>query len=184
METNRYSQFGEEVMIREELDRIGECSKWCFEVGAHDGITNSNTRRLIEDGWYGVLIEGDPDIYAKLEANKTGKAKTYNCMIGLHDLDRILTEAVAPRVIDVGVIDIDGQDFWVWAAMRKHRARLMLVEFSPYVADGHLPYIGAPGNGGYNQADEDRIRDLGDALGYAVVGRTKVNLLFCEKELI
>lgn len=38
-----------------------------IDIGANDGITFSNTRALAERGWKGVLIDCDPEAFAKLE---------------------------------------------------------------------------------------------------------------------
>ena len=57
-----YSQFGEDGIINEILNRIGEnnIDKWCVEFGARDGISDSNTYNLIKNNNYkAVLIEGD-----------------------------------------------------------------------------------------------------------------------------
>jgi FkbM family methyltransferase len=37
------------------------------DVGAHDGVTISNSRRFALDGWDAILIEPHPDLFAKLE---------------------------------------------------------------------------------------------------------------------
>ena len=60
---NIHSQFGEDGIIEEILNRIGQgCTldNWCVEFGAWDGIHLSNTCNLIKTKNYkAVLIEGD-----------------------------------------------------------------------------------------------------------------------------
>lgn len=38
-----------------------------IDLGANDGLTFSNTRALAERNWRGILIDADPDAFAKLE---------------------------------------------------------------------------------------------------------------------
>jgi FkbM family methyltransferase len=65
-----YSQHGQalviEQMITEDTPRV------FIDVGAHDGLTGSNSRRLLEQGWRGVLIEPVPAVFSRLERNCSG----------------------------------------------------------------------------------------------------------------
>ena len=46
--------------------------KFYVEIGANDGISQSNTKYLeLYDGWSGILIEPIPDIYSKLVKNRS-----------------------------------------------------------------------------------------------------------------
>jgi FkbM family methyltransferase len=59
-----YSQNDEEAHI---LAAIGDGPPGRFlDIGAQDGITNSNTRALAERGWGGVLVEAAPANVVKL----------------------------------------------------------------------------------------------------------------------
>jgi FkbM family methyltransferase len=63
-----YSQYGEDRWIADNLDlpRTG-----CFiEVGAADGIRNSNTFALEQVGWFGVAIDPDPRNAERLARNR------------------------------------------------------------------------------------------------------------------
>ena len=46
--------------------------KFYIEIGANDGISQSNTKYLeLYDGWNGILIEPIPDLYSKLLKNRS-----------------------------------------------------------------------------------------------------------------
>ena len=46
--------------------------KFYIEIGANDGISQSNTKYLeLYDGWNGILIEPIPDVYSKLVRNRS-----------------------------------------------------------------------------------------------------------------
>lgn len=68
--TARYTQNDEEPVILRALAGIER--GLVIDVGAYDGVTFSNSRRLIEMGWSAVLIEPAPDAIARLEALYTG----------------------------------------------------------------------------------------------------------------
>ena len=47
----KYSQFGEDGILNEIINRIdnNKLDKWCVEFGAKDGILDSNTYNLIKN---------------------------------------------------------------------------------------------------------------------------------------
>lgn len=163
------------------MDRIGVRNRWCFEVGASDGLKYSNVRRLIDEGWNAVLIESDPGLYEKLKTLSNGAVHTVHAHIDSDSLEKILTDAGAPLELDLGVIDIDGQDYWVWDQMCLFRPRLMLVEFALEQDSDFIPELGRHRPG---QAGRDAIIKLGKYKGYEPIGETHVNLLFCQKDLL
>ena len=63
--TGDTSQLGEAVAARAEMKP--DWPKWVVEVGANDGVTNSNSRLFVKDGWNAILIEPNPPVFAKLE---------------------------------------------------------------------------------------------------------------------
>lgn len=72
------SQHGEVTILRQILDTY-ECEPFIVDVGAHDGISLSNSLPFIESGWRAVLVEASPFIFEKLKANHTHRAGV-NCV--------------------------------------------------------------------------------------------------------
>lgn len=61
---NKYSQYNEEYFLIEYFkDRKGIV----VEIGAADGINNSNSRLLIENGWSAILVEPNFNNYSKIK---------------------------------------------------------------------------------------------------------------------
>lgn len=174
---NDYSQFGEDGLIEAVFERIGVGNRWCFEVGAADGEFFSNTKRLWLRGWDAVLIEGHDYHYRKLELCRSGHVRTVHEWIGPDSLDLILATHGAPRDLDLGVIDIDGHDYYCWQGMTLYRPRVLLIEFSPYREPDYLPAIGEKGQAGLLP-----ICELGAEKGYVALCHTYCNVLFCERE--
>jgi hypothetical protein len=177
---NYYSQWGEDGVIAEVFDRIGTANKWCLECGAGDGLFLSNTRRLIEAGWTGVLVEADASKAERLSANSAPHtAHCFNVTIGAEDrLDDILASCSAPTDIDLAVIDIDGQDFYAWLAMLKYRPRVVVIEYDPWVDPEFLPTLGGKGQAGLH-----RITGLGYGKQYRPVWKSMTNMMFVSHPL-
>lgn len=175
-----HSQFGEEGLIRDTLKRFGVQAEWCFEVGAGDGEKLSNTLWLRRQGWSAVLVERDANQHGRLlrfEAPNIHCVREDVCERGL---DAILRERSAPHSIDVGVIDVDGQDYWVWRRMEEYQPRIMLVEYSPYVEDSASTIPPVNGDG---QATLAPIAELGMDKGYALAAFTYCNAFFVRKDV-
>lgn len=59
-----YTQNDEERVI---LNYFGNFTGTLLDIGANDGLTFSNSARLIEMGWKAVLVEPHPGAFSKLE---------------------------------------------------------------------------------------------------------------------
>lgn len=176
---NVTSQNGEDGLIAALFDKLGARNSWCFEVGATDGLELSNTWALREAGWRAVLIEADGVHFDELVRRFGERVYAVHERIGLNSLDRILDEAGAPADLDLGVIDIDGQDLQVWDGLRDFRPRVVLIEYNA----GGTGYLGGHFVGGKPvwQAGYDDIAALGKAKGYEPVATTGHNAFFVDR---
>ena len=174
---NVYTQFGEDGLIASVFKKIGETNRQCFEIGAADGLFFSNTLRLRELGWESLQMEADPTLFEKLQSNYGEQCW---CLFGrFTDLHPPLKYAGVEDCPDLGVIDIDGQDFYLWEDLTLYRPRVMLVEIST-----RHPEEPAPLRGGEGQAGLSAIKSLGESKCYQLVATTHCNALFVDaKEL-
>lgn len=133
------SQDGEDGVIAEIMRRMGITSGWCVEFGAYDGKSHSNTWNLVHrHGWKAVYIEPSsafgtlvknceklPDIYC---FDDTVSAA------GDNSLDSIFARTPLPADFDLMVVDIDGDDFYVWQGCVNYRPKVVMIEFNPFIA--------------------------------------------------
>lgn len=168
----RNSQFGEDAHIAAILDEIGDGSKVLCDIGARLRYSNS-IALLTERGYSGTLIDADKAACEDLESLGAGNvvcakvtAENVNLLVPAHA--RFLS------------IDIDGGDFWVWAALLA-RPPLVVVETNP--AQGF--FVAAPPN--YDRDNYGMSVDaavwLGERKGYVYAGRTDVNCFFVRRDL-
>jgi hypothetical protein len=71
------------IPLDEKLVRLMNYTGGVFvEAGAHDGLTQSNTKRLEEShGWTGILVEPSPSLFNVLVANRP-QSRCYRCALG------------------------------------------------------------------------------------------------------
>lgn len=176
-EADVYSQFGEDGILWSIFERIGETNRWCFEVGAADGEFFSNTKRLRDDGWSAVLIEADADAFARLATYQSDRVRCVHHRIGPDSLDSILAEQGCPSHPDLGVIDIDGDDYAAFEGLKLIRPRVVMVEFD----DGTVGTDIEIPRSRVKQATFVQVMRLGRAKGYQPVVATRVNLIFVDE---
>lgn len=180
---NRYSQFSEDSIIEAIFAKIGTDNKWCVECGAADGIFFSNTRKLIEEGWNSVQIEGDPLKFENLAERYIGHepGTIYTINEYAKDFAAIfdsLGGEKLPKDFDLLVIDVDGQDYHLWNQLLTYQPRVVICEFDPSVDTDFIPEIGGKG-----QAGERAIHHVALARGYQVVCKTWCNLICVRQDL-
>lgn len=177
---NVYSQSGEDGVLQAIFSVIRPANEWCLECGASDGLFFSNTRRLIEQGWRGVLIEADQLAFKRLCENSEKYADKVRCIFGKVDdtvrLDGILRSSGAPIDIDLVVIDVDGQDYYLLNSLFRYRPRVVVIEYGPNAADDFIPVLGGDGQAGLNA-----MRKLANGKFYTEVYRSFSNLVLVRQ---
>lgn len=122
--------------------KIQRPTGFCVEFGAWDGRYLLNSFALLNKFNYaGVLIEPDKRKFRKLCANYKDK-KNVQCLNQLvgwfknDSLDRILAGSACPKRFDFLSIDVDGNDWHIWKAVRVYQPQIVCVEFNPTIPAG------------------------------------------------
>lgn len=112
MKESSYSQFGEDIQILDFYHRKN--FGYYVEIGANDGISNSNTALLEENGWKGLLVEANPDLisacrqsrpnsivvnYAVVAPENRGNINFYKVIGGPSNLNGLSTTVVSEEFI-------------------------------------------------------------------------------------
>jgi hypothetical protein len=183
-----HSQNGEDGIITALLDRLPETDRWCVEFGAWDGIHLSNTRHLIESRQYGaVLIEADPARCNELRRNCASfpRVQAVEGFVGFTEadgLDAILRRTAVPANFDLLSIDIDGNDYHVWAAVTSYRPKMVCIEFNPTIPT-ELDFVQEPDTTARAGASLAAIVRLGQEKGYELAAVTLVNAVLVRADL-
>lgn len=183
---NHFSQFGEDGIVKKIFEVIGVTSKLCLEVGAWDGVFLSNVAYLWKfQGWKAILIEGEKSKLAVLKKNIAG----YNCIaveqyIGNKDnnsIDSILSRLKINETIDLMSIDIDGNDYYIFEAL-KVKPRVVICEYNPTIPaylDVYQDYHDHAWEFGCSIGAYLR---LAQKKGYTLVAATDVNCFFVDSK--
>lgn len=183
------SQHGEDGIIEQIFAIIGEKSKWCVELGALNGVHDSNTWHLIKErGWSGVLIEADQTQFERLgkEYANLERAHCINAFVsfeGENSLDQLFARTQLPHTFDLFSLDIDGNEYHLWESLMKYRPRVMVVEFNQTIPN-EVMFV-QPRNMTIFQGSSLRaFIEFGKRKGYELVAANEVNAFFVLKELL
>lgn len=179
---NVTSQFGEDGIISAALDLLPGKNGWCIEFGAWDGRLHSNTYNLIlARGYRAVLIEPDAIRFRELQASFGSGNILLNKFVGFtgkDSLDTLIPDNV-PRDVDLLSIDIDGNDYHCWRAVKHLRPKLVVIEFNATIATP-VRFV-QDANPRINQGSSAAsLVDLAREKGYELIAVTRMNLLFVD----
>jgi hypothetical protein len=165
----------------------GLSCRYFIEFGAWDGRHLSNCAKLADEGWSGCFIEGDKDRWAVLDTNYASRQdivrlNAYVATEGSMALDNILERAKAPAQPGLLSIDIDGNDYHVWAALKRYRPAIVVVEFNPTIP---APVLFVQDNDPSVQVGSSLLafERLAKAKGYSFVATTEWNAFFVLDQL-
>jgi len=149
-------------------------------------MSNSNTYNLIYNHEYwAVLIEGDKRRYQALLRNYEGceRVTALNCYVdwGMNSLDRVLARTPIPPDFDLLSLDIDGNDYHVWASLECYRPKLVLIEYNPTMRNS--VWFVQPRHSSCSQGSSPRaLVELGKRKRYELIAATELNLLFVDEQ--
>lgn len=123
-ESKKYSQNGEDGIIEAVFSKIGTTNRFLVEFGVDgvEGGTEFNGRKLIEEGWDALLMDGGR--YPHQSAVK-------HEYITADNINELFAKYHVPAQFDMLSIDIDSNDYWVWKALStKYQPRLVIIEYN------------------------------------------------------
>jgi hypothetical protein len=186
------SQNGEDGVLAELLDRTGPAGRWFVEFGAGPGLEGNCVLLADALGWHGLFIEADPVHHRLLEhkyrANR--RVTTLHGRVVPANVEAMLAGAGVPRDFDVLSIDVDGNDYWIWRALRGFAPRIVVIEYNASLGgqdaltqplDEAHEWDGTTFFGASIRA----LEELGRARGYRLVHleRAGVNAFFVREDV-
>jgi len=183
---NVHSQNGEDGIVEELLNRLSITGGWVCEFGAWDGRHLSNTFALIERGFKGVFIEGDPEKYKDLLATALSHPSIIpvNAQVSYQDgpnfLDNLLTSTPLPQDFDLLSIDVDSFDYQIWKSFKQYKPKLVIIEINSSVDPNNPDHIHQPEV--YELTGFRPMLNLAKDKGYRFVLHTG-NMIFVREDL-
>ena len=130
-----FSSNGEEGVLAQLVADLlpRDSDRTAVDIGAGDGVRNSNTYALFLNGWKGVGVEFDNHKFVKLARAYKHFPRVFACR------NRATPDNIVPLLHSYGIeekfsvlsLDIDGNDYWVLRAiLSTFQPRLIVTEIN------------------------------------------------------
>src|SRR4051812_29152578 len=188
-----YSQSDEDGIIAEIFRRIGTPNRSFVEIGVGNGL-ECNTLWLLIQGWRGLWIEAEGRHCAAIRASHrqwlgTGALRLAQAAATAENVESLIDQR-QPGDVDLLSVDIDYNDYWVWAAIESIRPRAVAIEYNAAwpppaaITVAYDPAAGWKGDSHFG-ASLCALANLAARKGYKLVGcnLAGVNAFFVRDDL-
>ena len=195
-----FSQNGEDGILLHLFSLIGVTDRRFVEIGVENGRECNTANLALNFGWSGVMVDRDPEGVASARTFYAGRPRTRDTVevierhVTREGIDDLLVDAVGGGEIDLLSIDIDGNDLWVWEAVRSTSPRVMVIEYNasfgpdrsvsvPY--DPDFDRMARHPSGYYHGASLEALTRVSARKGYVLAGcdGNGVNAFFVRGDL-
>lgn len=182
-EKSLYSKNGEDGILSKLFQIIEPVSKYCVEVGAHDGVTGSKTYLLRLQSWKSLLLD---------RSHEMPKYNLHQELITAININQLFSKYEVPLEFDLLSISIHYNDFYVWKALdAKYKPAVVVIEYNGIHGPDedkvvkYRPFFNGDGTD-YFGASFLALYHLGRSKGYSLVyaEKTGVSLFFVRDDLI
>jgi hypothetical protein len=132
-ERSVFSPAGQDGVLEKVFEIIEPTHRYLVDLGAGDGVAASCSRNLIANhGWRGLLVEPDPDLAAALGRTYAGQDAVQTLEAGFFpgDVEILLERADVPRDLDLLIVTLHGNDWYVWRAIQEFRPKVVQIEYN------------------------------------------------------
>jgi len=170
-----YSHGYGDGMINEIFSRIGTTDRYYIEFGFEPA--ENNTLFLLMCGWRGLWLDSRAfDLRPFAPYFTKGALKCAQAYLTRDNINDVIREHYGEGELDLLVIDVDGNDYWLWEALNVVNPRVVVIEYNSLfpppcsVAIKYAPNHARPPILNYSNASLKALEKLGAKKGYRLVG--------------
>jgi hypothetical protein len=198
-EFQAFSENGEAGILLWLFSKVGTRTRRAIEFGIGNTQKCNTTNLVLSFGWSVLLLDGQSvlvewarDFYrGRAEPERVRCVETW---LTPETIDRTFAEHGMQGEIDLLSLDIDGNDYWIWKAIRSVEPRVVVIEYNSSLgAEEKLVAAYEPmfdryrrhPLGWYHGASLAALEELGREKGYVLVGceSSGHNAFFVRRDL-
>jgi hypothetical protein len=177
-----FSQWGEDGIFQFLLSRVPVPTQFFVEFGVQNYVESNTRFLLLNDNWSGLVMDASQDNIDFIRSDAIFwryALDAVQAFITAENVDDLIAKRVPGGDIGILSIDVDGNDYWIWRAIRSISPRIVVVEYNSVFGARHavtIPYDPAfdrtrahPSNL-YWGASLAALCDLATSKGYRFVG--------------
>ena len=186
-----FSQFEEDGKLLFIFSVIGMDNKTFVEIGSDDGINSNSANLVFNFGWNGLFIDGNKKsiergrkFYGEYPHPWAYPPKFACQLVTRENINQIIKGAGFSGEIGLLSIDIDGNDYWVWAALEVIQPQVVIIEthnefgFEDIVVPYDPDYFYPGKHPVYHGASPVAMTKLANQKGYRLVGANDLGFNF------
>lgn len=128
-----FSQWDEDGIIQFLIHHVPIANRTFVEFGV-ENYEESNTRfLLLQDHWQGLVLDAsaaDLDYIRSDRIHWQYDLQVRQAWITRENIDSLIATAGFGQDLGLLSIDVNGNDYWIWEAMRTVRPRIVIVEYN------------------------------------------------------
>ena len=193
-----FSQFGEDGIIDFLVKKINLKNKNFIEFGVED-YEESNTKFLLEGKyWNGLVFDSSQTFINSIKKKDyywRNNLTAIHAFITAENIDNLIKKNFPHNEVGLMSIDIDGNDYWVWQAIKTCKPSIVIIEYNARF--GFKKSVSVPYKKDFNRISEHyssiyfgaslaALFKLGQEKGYSLVGTNLNgnNSFFVRNDLI
>jgi hypothetical protein len=182
------SQWGQDGVLEAIFDKIGTTNKYFVEFGSSGNDSGmGNTAYLRRKGFDGLLMDGTEKPYGNNVSDRQYKVEIE--FISASNINNLFKKYNVPPEFDLLSIDIDGQDFHVWNALKGYSPRVVSIEMNYHIVPGKDLVLQYDDNFRWRENERSgasitALKHLGNKKGYSLVATCMSDAIFVRNDLI
>ena len=192
-----FSQWGEDGIVEWLVSHVAVPNTRFVEFGV-ETFREANCRFLLmHRNWKGLVLDGNASYMAALRAERLYwmyDLTATPAFVTRENIDELITAAGFAGPLGILSIDIDGNDYWVWDAIKSVDPAIVICEYNPILGDmralvvpydPHFTRFNAHHSGLYFGCSIAALRQLAAKRGYTFVGTNSngINAFFVRDDL-
>jgi hypothetical protein len=190
-----YSMADQDGILQEIFKRIGATNRQLVEFGCGDGLEN-NTVYLVMLGWKAFWMDGGGAQTASVREKHasriaSGQLQVRQTFITRENINELIGSSGLGPEIDLLVIDLDGNDYYIWEALTAVNPRVVVIEYNATFRPPHkvvqeykADHVWDSTN--YFGSSLAALEEMGRKKGYCLVGcnYTGIDAFFVRQDLV
>jgi len=160
-----------DYLIEEIFSRLKITDGVFVEFGAWDGVHLSNTKKLFDNGWRGLLIEPDNNKFKDLENNYKDTDRVI-CIKRFLDTKENLIDDIFEQCLEENIdfcsIDIDGLDLDIFETFKINLPKVVCIE-GGQILEPNYPRISSELSSNNIQQSLSVMNDVFESKGYKLL---------------
>jgi hypothetical protein len=128
-----FSQWGDDGIIQFLVDYLDIENKVFVEFGVENYLESNTRFLLLNNCWKGLVMDGSID-----NINQIKKSNLYwqyqldaiCCFITKENINQEIANYIKNENLGLLVIDLDGNDYWIWEAIEHVKPTIVIVEYN------------------------------------------------------